>query len=195
MNKSWLWVLLVLSLGINVGILATIGVSRLKGPSRFEDRPIPQLSTGNGPEQRVSPPIERMADALRLDGELRTEFIAGQREFFESMITQRRELGEIRRSLRTEMMADNPDGERINGLLAQVGVAHTNLDRLMVDNVLRNRELLDPDQQQRYFHLLRRVREAISEGERRGRERAPGRDRLSRDPNERRRPRDRPPPG
>ncbi len=210
MKKSWVWVLLLLSVGVNVGILATIGVARFKGPGRFdpgrydaerfdsrrgERSPEPRMS-----EQRFSPPLDRMADNLELEGETREEFIAIQKNFFLGMLEQRQDLERVRRMLRSEMVADQPDRGRIDGLLVEIGESHANLDRIMVSNVLETREILGPDQQRRYFHLLRRVQEAMGGGGPRGRDRPEmerrgpgGRGPDSRDPNTRQRPERKPP--
>lgn len=198
MKKPWIWVVLLLSLGVNIGILAAIGVSRFKGP------PLPEPAPWDGPRREqvqrrdFAPPIERMADALKLEGEIRDEFLGVQETFFRGMIEQRAGLERIRRELRSEVMTEKPDEARIDKLLEALGQAHADLDRLLVDNVLASRELLGPEQQQRYFHMLRRVREAMGEGGGRDRgrpgmesrrfgDRGPdGRGRRSLDPNQRR---------
>lgn len=164
MKKPWIWVVLLLSLGVNVGILATIGLSRLKGSPPIERGPWEGPRREQMLRREFAPPVGRMADALGLDGEIRDEFLALQETFFRGMIEQRADLERIRRELRGEVMTEEPDEERINELLTALGQAHADLDRLLVDNVLANRELLGPEQQQRYFHMLRRVREAMGEG-------------------------------
>ena len=128
-----------------------------------------------------------MANALQLEGEEREEFVAIQERFFKGTMEQRQGLERVRRQLRSEAVADEPDEERIEMLLAELGQAHSNLDRLLVDNVLQSRAILDPEQQRRYFHMLRRIREA-TERDRRG-----GPD--GRDPNDSRRQRPRRRPG
>ncbi len=193
MKKTWVWVLLLLSLGVNVGILATIGVARFRGPGHFDpgsfdsesfdsrprdsrsrdSQPLDSRegdqSPGAGmPRERFSPPLDRMANALHLEGEEREEFLAIQERFFKGTMEQRQGLERVRRQLRSEAVADEPDEERIESLLAELGQAHSNLDRLLVDNVLQSRAILDPEQQRRYFHMLRRIREATERGGRRG---------------------------
>jgi Spy/CpxP family protein refolding chaperone len=187
-KKTWVWVLLLLSLGVNVGILATIGVARFKGDSepfdseRFDSRRGDQSPDQRMPRERFKPPNDRMANALKLEGEEREEFVAIQERFFQSMMEQREGLERIRRQLRAEVVTDQPDEERIEMLLAELGQAHSNLDRVMVDNVLRSRQLLGPEQQRRYFQMLRRIREATERGRLRDRGDDPRRQRPRRRP-------------
>ena len=189
MKKPWIWVVLLLSLGVNVGILATIGVSRFKGPPKIE-RDIWDGPRRERPMRReLAPPVGRMADALGLEGETRDAFIALQEEFFHGMVEQRSDLESMRRELRTEVMADEPDEERIDELLTEVGEKHSELDHMFVKNILDSRALLGPEQQQRYLQMLRRMREAMGEG---GGPGGPG-ERMGRE-GPRRRP-DRRPPG
>jgi hypothetical protein len=213
-NKSWVWVLLLLSLGVNVGILATIGVARLKGPGRFDpgrfdSQPFDARRGGQSadqrmPRERFKPPLDRMADNLELEGDSREEFLALQEEFFQRMIEHREALQTTRRQLRSEVVATEPDAEEIDGLLVELGTLHSGLERVMVDNVLATRSLLDGEQQQRYFHMLRRIREATERGGPRGADggRGPGgRGPMARGPNgrvdpddpQRRRPERKPP--
>ena len=210
MNKSWVWVLLLLSLGVNVGILATIGVARFRGPERFgpggiDSERFDSRQGDQSPDQRMrrerfKPPLERMANALELEGEDRAEFLTLQEQFFQSMMQHRERLELTRRQLRNEVVSADPDRGKIDGLLEQLGSLHSRLERVLVDNVLKTRMLLDADQQQRYFQMLRRIREATERGGPRGEVgRRPGalgpngRDDPN-DPQRRRRP-DRRPPG
>ena len=189
MKKPWIWVVLLLSLGVNIGILATIGVSRFKGPPKIE-RGLWDSPRREHPMRReLAPPVDRMADALELEGETRDEFIALQEQFFRGMVEQRAGLETMRRDLRTEVMAEEPDEERIDELLTELGKRQVNLDRMFVENVLKSRTLLGPEQQKRYLQMLRRVREAMGED---GGPGGPG-ERMGRD-GPRRRP-DRRPPG
>ena len=54
MKRGWVWVALLLSIGINIGVLATIGVSRSRAAARWE-RPR---------EEDRTPPFERVANHL-----------------------------------------------------------------------------------------------------------------------------------
>ena len=156
MKRSWLIVALLLSVGINLGIVTVIGLSRIRGPRQWEGRL----------EESFGPRFARMADRLGLEGEQRQGFQAQQREFFEAMRELRMKLEIARRQLQGEVVAQEPDRERIDALLRQSAELTAALERLFVDNVMMSRELLDRRQERLYFGFLDRLR--------RGDERRPG---------------------
>lgn len=146
MKRSWIWVALLLSIGVNIGILAMIGTSRYRiGPKVEEFRP-------DGP-----PPFARLADHLDLEGQARERFLAIQEELFTTTRRHREDLESLRRALRAEVVSDQPDPERVEELLRQSGEVGRRLDRAMVESVLATREILTPDQQRRYLRLLERL--------------------------------------
>jgi hypothetical protein len=148
MKPIWLWIGLLLSVGINLGVLATIGTNRLREPARWE----------RGPRDHP-PPVERVADRLGLEGEKREVFIQVQTDFFQGMRQSREDLDSLRQQLRGELMTASPDRAEVDRLVAEMGEAYVRLDRVFVDNVLRSREILDPEQEQQYLGFLERLRE------------------------------------
>ncbi len=148
MKPMWLWIALLLSVGINVGVLATVGSARLREPARWE-----REARDHGP------PVERVSDRLGLEGEKRDAFIRVQTDFFEEMRDRREELESLRQQLRDEVMAASPDRVEVDRLVAEMGEAYARLDEVFVANVLRSREILDPEQEQRYLGFLERLRE------------------------------------
>ena len=148
MKRAWVWVALVLSLGVNIGVLATIGLSRMRVKDRWEQ-----------PRPEGRPDMSRFADHLRLRGEERERFIEIQRRLFETAREQRRELEFVRAELRSEFGASEPDQERIDELLRRSSEVYETLDRAFVASILDSREILTPEQQERYFHILTRMRE------------------------------------
>ena len=81
MKPIWLWIALLLSVGVNLGVLATVGTTHLREPARWER---------GAREER--PPVARVADRLGLEGESRDAFILIQNEFFQGMQESRAEL-------------------------------------------------------------------------------------------------------
>ncbi len=158
MKRGWVWVALLLSLGINMGILATIGMSRARQQDRYE-RP------RDGGEAQ---PAERLANHLRLEGEDRQQFLEIQQQLFRTVQRHRQELGRLRAEIRREVMSDSPDPAEVDGLLGRVGEIHMDLDRAMVESVLATRKILTPEQQERYFQVLERIQRASEWMGRRG---------------------------
>jgi len=157
MKPIWLWIALLLSVGVNLGVLATIGTHRLREPARWD----------RGPREEGPPPVERAANHLGLEGEKRDAFVQIQTDFFQGMMESREELETLRRQLRRELMAENPDRAVVDGLIDEMGQAYSRLDRVFVDNVLESREILDSDQEKRYFEILERLQQRGRPGQRR----------------------------
>ncbi len=151
MRRWWLWVALMLSLGVNVGILGTIAAHR------FGQRPQPARQV-DLPRSGQLPPLNTLADRLRLTGERRDRFLEVQREFFTEVTSRRIELATLRQELRRELTARQPDRGRIDRILERTGEATAALDGAFVANVLASRELLDRRQQRLYFRFLQRLR-------------------------------------
>ena len=161
MKRPWLVVALLLSVGINIGILAMIGLAKARGPVRWEPR-----MEGSG-----GPPVERLAERLGLEGDQRDDFVAQQWEFFESFQRTRGELELTRQELKLEVGSADPDSERIEELLVKSARLTATLDRFFIENVMVSRQILDRRQERLYFSFLDRLRRA---GERwRGPERRP----------------------
>jgi len=150
MKRGWVWVALLLSVGINIGVLATIGVSRARTKARWE-RPR---------EAERNPPFERLANHLDLEGEAREHFMEIQQRLFRTTRQHQEVLQDLRTELRREVMSDSPDAARVDQLLSEVGARHMDLDRAMVESVLSTRKILTPEQQKRYLEVLDRMREA-----------------------------------
>ena len=148
MKRAWVWVALVLSLGINIGVLATIGVTRLRTKARWEQ-----------PRPEGRPDMGRFADHLRLRGGEREQFVEIQRRLFETARQKSQELESLRAELRREMSTAEPDPVKIDEFLTRSGEVYQALDRAFVESILASREILTPEQQQRYFHILTRMRE------------------------------------
>jgi Spy/CpxP family protein refolding chaperone len=147
MKRSWVWVALLLSLGVNVGVLATIATARYRGGAKVAQSPT-----------ESAPPFSRMADHLGLEGEVRERFLAIQEDLFRTSRQQRERLEALRGEMRREVTANTPDPLRLDQLLAETAEVSRELDEAMVESVLATRRLLSPEQQQRYSRILDRLR-------------------------------------
>lgn len=146
MKRAWIWIALLLSLGVNIGVLATVGTAR------YRSRPRVDRSRFEGP-----PPFARMADHLDLEGEARAQFLEIQQVLFQTTRQHRGDLEALRGELRREATSENPDPARVEQLLAESGEVNRDLDRAMVESVLATRGVLTPVQQQRFFTVLDRL--------------------------------------
>lgn len=159
MKRWWLIIALLLSLGINIGILAMLALHR--------PRPADDGWRGGGPqpvaEHREGPRgapegLERLADRLGLAGETRQRFIEIQLQHFQATHIDRRRLQDRRRAMRQEITARNPNRERLEELVEEVAVLQRGLERSLIGMILDTRELLDERQERMYLHFLGRLR-------------------------------------
>ncbi|MEE8523247.1 MAG: periplasmic heavy metal sensor [Thermoanaerobaculia bacterium] len=215
MKQWWLVMALLLSVGINIGILAGRAWPGREAPEggggaavaadRWGREPPPEApAAGREAPRRQPRVVERMATELRLSGDERERFIERQVSFFEQTIAARIRFGRLQNELSGELVVGDPDRQRIDALLADIAAAHVDLERAFVDNLLDTREILDPEQQRRFLHFLQRLRRSGDDVRRRLQEQfqrlgpGPGRDRPGRDrpggpPRRQRRPPDQPP--
>ena len=182
MRRWWLVIALLLSLGVNAGILATLAVSG-RG-----DRPVRPLAgppygpPGPAGEDRPQLPaaagwrLERLADELGLAGEERERFVALQRRMFQDGIALARERFALQAELRRELLAAEPDRERIETLIGEIAAVFTRLEENTASGILDTRELLDPEQERRYLRVVAQIRALRDPGAAGGpwRQRRPG---------------------
>ncbi len=163
MKRWWLVIVLLLSLGVNVGIVAALvghrwigetsetGKAKEKPP---DDRQIPLPNGQEGVPQRVV----RLADQLGLEGDQRRKFISLQGGFFADTLRLRTDQAETQRELRRELAAPAPSQAKIDSLLQESGNTFMALEKAMAQNVVESRKLLKPDQERKFLKLLARLR-------------------------------------
>ena len=185
MSRRWLGILLLLSLGMNLGILGVLAVERLRGtgPSagpgdagvpggsgplppaalRRDDRPRPFAGSRPAvPDDGAPPPViaehlQRLADRLGLEGEPRDKFLEIQRDFFIETLHRRRRVAELQHRFRRALAAPEVSEETLAELVQEVSEAHRSLDEGLARAVLESRELLTPDQEREYLRFLARI--------------------------------------
>jgi hypothetical protein len=104
------------------------------------------------------PPLGRLADHLGLEGERRERFVALQRRFLAVHLEGRRERARLSADLRRELVTGEPDRARIEELVGRLAEVYAASERATAEVVLASRDLLDADQQQRYFRFLDHLR-------------------------------------
>lgn len=175
MRRWALLVALLLSVGLNVGILATLAVGRLTQPEVEELRRPEELRRHFG----------GLMERLDLPEETRRPFAEAQRALVREIGEQRLEVERLRRELRRELLAEEPDRQRVEELLAGLAERSAEIERRFAERVLETRALLDPRQERLYLEFLRRMPELRGPGGPPGRGPEEGRDRARRGPSRR----------
>lgn len=159
MIRWWLVIALLLSVGLNVGILATIAAHRPGPPPAREGRP-PQ--GGQNPANPANidpvPRLGRLADRLKLEGDQRRKFLDVQWNLYQESTRQRLQMNEVHRELRRELTRPTPDRQRVEALLKESAGIHMALERALVSNILSTRELLGPEKEKEYLKIIGRLR-------------------------------------
>ncbi len=150
MRRWWLVLALMLSLGINAGVVAMLIVERLRATAVARNETPPPMLQGV---------VERLGVRLGLQGEDRRRFVQVQRAFVEGTWRQRRRLLALREELRHELILDEPDREKMDRLLAEASRIQAELDRALVDMALEVHEILPPEKRQFFLRELGRLRE------------------------------------
>jgi hypothetical protein len=159
MRRWWLVIALLISVGLNLGILAAIGARRAATLAGKGARPpLAAANPGDQPNADPVPRLTRLADRLKLDGEPRRRFLDIQWNLYQETTRQRLRLNEVHRDLKREMSRPTPDRQRVEALLNESARIYLGLERSLVNNVFATRDLLDPEQQEEYLKIISRLR-------------------------------------
>jgi hypothetical protein len=152
MRRWWLVIVLLLSLGLNVGILAAVAVRRL-GPGGQGAK-----QGGAANQADPLPRLPQLANRLGLEGEERRKFLDIQWNLYQETSHLRLQLGETHRNLRHELIQPQPDRARVDGLLEESSRTYLALEKSLVSNVLATRDLLGPEKEKQYLRLIGQLR-------------------------------------
>ena len=149
MKRWWLVIALLLSVGVNLGILAALAT----GGFGLRSRPRPD----SGPRPSFDGAVHDVGDLARgvgLDEEETREFRSLHQEFFARARESRRTSMEARRELLGELTAPEPDEQRIDEMLSVISRAEAELERAMVQTTLKARDLLGDKEEAHYLRFL-----------------------------------------
>jgi hypothetical protein len=165
-KRSWWALALVLSLGVNVGL-----VGMMLWRHRAVDRWTESRAAGD------HDPGARLADRLRLRGDVRERFLARQRELAGTVRELRPRIVRLEGALRRELVAPSPDRERVAAIHGELAEATRALENAFTDNVLDTREILDGRAEREFLRFVERFPGArrFAGGERERPRFAPGR--------------------
>ena len=158
MIRRLLPLLLLASLGLNLGLVLPRLLRGGEPPPTS-----PEAAASEEAANRRPPIFRRMADELRLEGELRERFLNRQQQFLDETLTARANLERIQGELRSELVARSPNRERADELLANLGDAHQQLETSFVHNLIDTREMLGPRQERRYLRMMHELRKSRAE--------------------------------
>lgn len=157
MKRWWLVIALLLSVGVNIGLLAHRAL-------RSAEADEASFSSESESESRDLPLIfRRVANEMRLRGEIRRRFFEMQLEFLNQTRVGRQVVSSLQTELRRELVARDPDRELIDRKLEALAAAHFHLEKIFVDHLLDTREILEPRQERLFMRFMQRVRQSRSD--------------------------------
>jgi predicted nucleic acid-binding Zn ribbon protein len=151
-RRSWIVIALLLSLGVNLGLVG-VAVARRVAVARWE-----RVESGEAPPPGMIG--RRFADELRLAPEKRRRFLEAQRRLADETFSGRREVFRLRDELRREVASPAPDRGRLEQLVAELARRQAELDYAFVEGMLATRAVLDEREFAAYLRLVDRVIDA-----------------------------------
>jgi Spy/CpxP family protein refolding chaperone len=149
-RRWWIIIALLLSLGVNLGLVAAVATRRIAARPEGQD---PRDMKGE-----PLPRFRRLADHLGLEGEQRRRFLDLQGQLFEETVRVRMRQAENQREVRRELVSREPDRERIDALLQQSARDFLTLEQALAKNVVATRDILSPRQEKEYLRIISRMR-------------------------------------
>lgn len=145
MGSRFLKSVLFISLLFNITILGAAGFFYLK-----------ECGTSFGKAEKR---YEGVAAKLKLTPEQRALFKEENAKFRASIRTAHGELAEKRRHIFRLLKEDDPDRASINASLAEIGRVQGMIEAKAVEHMLREKSVLDRDQQAKYLELIEKKME------------------------------------
>jgi Spy/CpxP family protein refolding chaperone len=157
MSRGW-FLALALSIGLNAGLL---WVHFAGGPPGFPPpllrggRPGPSEPMGaRDPDHLVRMHLERMSAQLDLSDEQRRAVEATLRERVPRLLELRERVLESRRSVADAYRGRPLDGSRFRELVQNLRGAQAELDSITAELMLKEAEILTPEQRERYAEVM-----------------------------------------
>ena len=143
MKSKWSTIILVLSLAINAGIFVSMGYHYYVNASTPSTAPCP-MSPG---DSHLYQSLDLSKDQLAKIDPIAQKFHARTAELGAAM--------EGKRELLVDLLAKDGDPSRIESLRKEVAGVQDKIQKEVITHITELKKILDPDQQQRFFNLMR----------------------------------------
>jgi Spy/CpxP family protein refolding chaperone len=143
MRSKWFTFLLILSLAINVTVLATIGYHYYQNTCLVSSAPCP-ISPGDGHLY--------LSLGLSNDQLSRMEPLARK---FHARLGELAALMEQKKETLIALLQKDSDPAGIENVRKEMAGIQDEIQREVITHIMESKKILDPDQRQRFFHLMR----------------------------------------
>lgn len=141
MKRYWVYLLLTVSLLVNVGVLAGAGLQAWRAQGATE---LAFFGMGH----------ERVADHLKLDGQQRERWHAMEQDFVKNLNDAGSEIRLHRERLVHEIFATQPDASVIERERTAIFTLQEAQQRSVIEQLLKERDMLNPQQRRALAELL-----------------------------------------
>jgi Spy/CpxP family protein refolding chaperone len=143
MRSKWLIIILFLSLAINAGVLATTGYHYYRSASRIPSAPCP-----------VSPGDAHLYQSLGLS-DLQLAKMDPLAQKFHGRLAELGDAMEKKKETLIALLQKDSNSENIENLRKEMAGVQDEIQREVIAHITDTKKILDPDQQQRFFDLMR----------------------------------------
>jgi len=143
MKSKWLTIVLVLSLAINAGVLASMGYHYYVNASTPSSAPCP-----------MSPGDSHLYQSLGLSNLQLSKMEPLAQEFHERL-AELGTLAEKKKEVLTDLLQKDGDPASIENLRKEMAGIQDEVQREVITHITELKKILDPNQQQRFFDLMR----------------------------------------
>jgi Spy/CpxP family protein refolding chaperone len=143
MRSKWLILILILSLAINLAVLATVGYHYYRNVSTAPSAPCP-----------MSPGDSHLYQSLGLSNVQ----LAKMEPLAQSFHGRLAELGarmEEKKETLTNLLQKDSDPASIENLRKEMAGIQDEIQKEVIIHIMESKKILDPNQQQRFFDLMR----------------------------------------
>ena len=162
MKRAWMLILLV-SLGLNVGLAIKVFTGSADGHDRFdrsrwrdsrvEDRHWPAPGDTATWRKLGMKRAERVKERLDLTSEQATSFSANQQRAMMDLGARRKVIDGVKNEIRDLMAAPEIDREAVQAAHSRLGALQAEFDSLVANYVLNDLEILTPGQREEYLRM------------------------------------------
>jgi len=144
MRSKWLNIILVLSLAVNAGVLATMGYHYFRNGSLAPSGPCP-----------MSPGDSHLYQSLGLSNLQLSKMEPLAREFHGRLAKLGTSMEEEKESLIKVLSQKDVDLAKIEGLRKEMAGFQEEIQKEVIAHIMESKKILDAEQQQHFFDLMR----------------------------------------
>jgi periplasmic protein CpxP/Spy len=143
MRSKWLTVVLFLSLAVNAGVLATMGYHYYHNASLTSSAPCP-----------LSPGDSHLYQSLGLSN-LQLSKMDPLAQKFHGRLAELGAIMEEKKMVLIDLLRKDGDPKEIENLRKEMAGIQDEIQKEVITHIMESKKILDPNQQQRFFDLMR----------------------------------------